>query len=365
LTHPHLDKEMSLTRTALVAAIVFSTVAFGAEAPDAPKAAKPAFHTAFNGLLQVWLQGASDPAALSLRLRRSELKFSGGFTAFEPASFTVMVDPSKGLSLKASTDPATGDLAAVSVNQASRMLQDAFITMNLGPVSIDAGQFKLPLSMEGMGSSAKLVNVERTLFGSDRGRGGTYGDVRDLGVMARGKAAGQVEYWAGLFNGLADAQGAIDPNLDKAAVARVAWHLPWVEGLQLGSSGGVDLAPAAGATRRFRLGGEVKYTHAGLLLVGELMWGSDPGAHRLGAYARVGYMVLPKLQLAAGVDSWDPDVDRETNATDGLERDYTLTATWLFLDHDAQLQFTGTVKTLPLVDPRVRVVGQLNLQAHW
>jgi len=356
-----------LIRTSLAAVVVFSTLAFGAEpaAPPAAEATAPAFHTQFDGLLQVWLQAASDPAAVSPRLRRAELKLSGGFTAFERAHFTVMIDAAKGLALSTTTDTATGDLATASVNQASRMLQDAFVSMEVTKaLTIDVGQFKLPLGLEGLGSSAKLVNVERALFGSDRARGGKYADVRDLGVMARGKA-GQVEYWVGLFDGLADAQNSLDPDLDKAASARVAWHLPWVEGLQLGTSGGVDLAPAAGVARRFRWGGDAQYTHAGLLLMAEVMWGSDPGVHRLGYYGRAGYMVLPRLQVVAGVDSWDPDVDHETNTTDGLERDYTVTATWLFDEHDVELQFTGLVKTFPQVTAPVRLVGLLNLQAHW
>ena len=90
-----------------------------------------------------------------------------------------MVDPAKALTIINSTSGRRDD------NIVTGIVQDVFLTLTLNKhLNLNAGQFKVPLSLEGLESSAAL-DTERALFISDRARGGAYGDIRNI-VMAFG-----------------------------------------------------------------------------------------------------------------------------------------------------------------------------------
>jgi hypothetical protein len=117
------------------------------------------------------------------------LKFAGN--ASRTIAWAIMVDPAKALAVNSSlSNPVEVPLPSPS-HQVVKILQDAFITFDYHPrLAVTVGQFKVPLSREGLQSSAEL-DTERALFITDRRRGGTYGDVRDVGVMASGSLTNQ------------------------------------------------------------------------------------------------------------------------------------------------------------------------------
>jgi hypothetical protein len=186
----------------------------------------------FDGLLQGWYAAGNGGFHDTFRLRRSELKFSGEITP--QVKWGVMLDLAKGLSVNNSYTTINGTkvLSDTSVNQASRILQDLYITLDyIKNVHVDVGQFKIPLSLEGLQSSATLETVERTMFIADRARGGSYGDVRDFGVMIRGPIGKQVDYQLGLFNGSSENQNDVDKNDQKAVIGRLVVRPPFIKGL--------------------------------------------------------------------------------------------------------------------------------------
>src|SRR6185436_17843336 len=100
------------------------------------------------------------------------------------------------------------------------------ISVPLPRVQIDAGQQRVPLGLEGTTSAANLETVERALMESSKGRGASFGDVRDLGVQARG-AFHALDYRAGVFNGSGETMNDADKNVDKAAAAMFGWRVPF------------------------------------------------------------------------------------------------------------------------------------------
>ena len=185
---------MAASATAPTAAASTATVeaapapaAAAAPAPKAPTVESGTGTIKLNGLLQGWFMAGNEGVRDTFRIRRTELKFTGIITP--NFKWTVMVDPSKALAVNNTYTTADGRqiIKDTSINQAGRILQDAFITYTANSnVNLNVGQFKVPLSLEGLQSSAALETVERALFITDRARGGAYGDVRDLGVMAHG-----------------------------------------------------------------------------------------------------------------------------------------------------------------------------------
>ena len=102
----------------------------------------------FNGLLQTWFLAGNGGLTDTFRIRRAELKFTGEISPH--FKWTVMIDPAKSLSLNNAFTTVSGTtvLKDTSVNQASRILQDAFITLSyFKRANINAGQFKVPLSL--------------------------------------------------------------------------------------------------------------------------------------------------------------------------------------------------------------------------
>ena len=125
----------------------------------------------------------------------------------------------------------------VGVNQSSRLLQDAFITLDYSKrLKLDIGQFKLPLGLESLQSSSRLDTVERALMHSDRLRN-AFGNLRDVGVMARGPLGSQVDFQFGVFNGTGENQNDQDKNDQKGIAGRLIARPRFIKGLQVGVSG--------------------------------------------------------------------------------------------------------------------------------
>jgi phosphate-selective porin len=320
----------------------------------------------FDGLLQGWYASGNGGFSDSFRIRRTELKFTGEVTP--EIRWTIMIDPSKALSLNNTLTTINGTTVVrdTSVNQASRILQDAYITLSYYKrMNINVGQFKMPLSLEGLQSSAALDTVERTLFASDRARGGNLGDIRDLGIMAYGPLNSEVDYQVGFFNGGGENQNDVDKNDQKAVAGRLVIHPEFLKGLRIGGSGLWGNGQRADRPRRDRLGGEFLFVRRGVTLKSELMTGKDGDLHRRGYYGHFGYRFKPRVEGIFRFDTWDPDTRREFNAGNVTERDYITGFNYYLKENQVKLQLNYLRKTFAdhIAPPRNLVL--VNLQTSW
>lgn len=231
------------------------------EAPPERPVTHRAVSFGLGGLVQGWYVAGDHGQRDTFRVRRTELYFSGQIT--EKGRWLIMVDPAKALSLEQSfTSLGEAPAAAgVTVNQASRILQNAQVTFDYIPrMQVTIGQFKVPLSREGLESSGRLDTIERALFASDRARGGAYGDVRDIGLMVNGLLGPRVDYHLGVFNGVVESQNDVDRD----------------EFRRLGNGRGER-------PRRDRIGGEVQLVKGPFTVRSELMAGWDGAVSRRGS----------------------------------------------------------------------------------
>src|SRR5262249_46628758 len=218
-------------------------------------------------------------------------------------------------------------LGDVSIDQKSRILQDAAITYLVNrKLQIDVGQQIVPMSYEGTIPSAKVETIERTLFISERSRAVGLGDVRDIGVAANG-VFNMVEYHVGVFNEMGDDAGTTDLNDQKAVVARIAIKPPWVPGFQFGGTGGHEGGPPA--QHRERGAGEILYSMPQFMVRAEVMQARDGLLHRLGWYGLSAYRPTPRLQFSARFDSWDRDRTGESSVNNALERQIVGAASYI------------------------------------
>jgi hypothetical protein len=335
-----------------------------AAAPAAAEPLAPPRYT-FSGLLQAWY-ASGDQQIDSFRIRRAELKMVVEVTP--KAKATVMIDPSKALSVNNTFVTLDGRRVVLdsSVNQASRVLQDAFLTLNyIDGVQIDVGQLKVPLSYEGLMSSARLDTVERTLFATDRLRGGSLADVRDVGIVARGKLGAHFDWNVGLFNGSGEGQNDVDKNEAKAVAARLVLRVPGVAGLQFGASAADGETAGPGEPRRDRLGADVHWAHGPWTARAELMTGKDGALERRGGYAHLGYRIDPRFEVVARADSFDPDTARDSTVESVRERDLIAGVNVLLADHRVKAQVEYLRKEFAGDRVPARNVVLVNLQTSW
>ena len=265
-----------------------------------------------GGLLQGWYvfdQDANDRS----RIRRTELKFSGDIMSNERLKYTVMIDP----------------VQVQEDNTRRSILQDAFFTIDHQPFlphhKIDLGQYKLPLTEEGLRSSAKLDTAERAFISR------TFGDQRDIGAMLTGDWP-YVTYQVGVFNGSGQNQADANDQKDYAgrAVLRPLKDIELFKGFEVGMSG--YHRPAHGATfAKKRLGYEARYEYKNFSLKGEYMRGQGTASSNAttenatlsnGWYGQVGYYFCPKLQGVLKYEGYDPNEqvsdNKVTETTVGL-----------------------------------------------
>ncbi|MDB4907041.1 MAG: hypothetical protein JWO05_1825 [Gemmatimonadetes bacterium] len=310
-----------------------------------------------SAMLQLWAIGGDAGYRNSYRVRRAEIKVVGDLG--RKAKAIVMLDVAKALSLNTGAAPVQP-----SVAQSSRVLQDALISVPFGTLQLDAGQQKLFLGLEGMTSSGSLETVERALMFSDRARGGSFGDVRDVGVALRGKWT-LAEFQVGAFDGSGEAQNDVDKNVGKSLVARVAVRPSFVKGLQVGASGASAGAGSLDNPVRDRAGAELRFSTGRVLLVAEAMHGQDDITTRFGAYALASVGIAPTVKLQARLDSWDPDTHREAAAADVTQRDALVGASWLPAGTRLKLQLAAVHKTFTRNITKSRSQVLLNMQAAW
>jgi phosphate-selective porin len=320
----------------------------------------------FNGLFQAWYAGGNRGFNDTFRIRRAELKFTGDL--LPKVRWTVMLDLAKALSLNTTSSSIGGTsvIRDVSVNQSSRILQEAFVTLSyFKRANVNIGQFKLPVSQEALQSSSALDTIERALFLTDRARGGALGDVRDFGVMAFGPLNKQVDYQIGVFNGSGETPNDVDRSDQKALAGRLVFRPDFIKGLQVGGSGVWGNGQRSTNPRRDRLGAELVYERQRLKFKTELMTGVDGEIHRRGYYAHFGYRFLPKLEGIFRFDMFDPDIRRETNSANVTERDFIAGINYYFKDNNFKLQVNYLRKTFSNNIVESRNQFMVNLQTAW
>jgi Phosphate-selective porin O and P len=312
----------------------------------------------FSGLVQAWYQSGTEADVGTFRLRRAEMKFSG---ELDPrVEWVVNVDPAKALKIN-NTYATVGETTVVSdgkVSQSSLMLQDAYMGFQFGHLKLTAGQFKLPLSLEGsVQSSAKIETVERAMFINN----GKYGLVRDLGAMVSG-SAGPVGFQIGAFNGLGEHQNSVDADAEKPIVGRVV--VTPSSQLQFGLSTAVGGALSEDALTRDRLGVEGKFVGGPLTVRAEWMQGRDGLTTREGYYALGAYRIAPSLEVAARFDVWDANTALESSAPDARRRDLVASLSYFLAGQNAKLQSSLIRREHGLDLPAENLI-QVNFQTSW
>ncbi|HEY8560114.1 MAG TPA: porin [Pyrinomonadaceae bacterium] len=320
----------------------------------------------FTGMIQSWYAGGNEGFNDTFRFRRVELRLTGDL--LPKVRWSVMFDLAKTLALNTSSRSVGGNplISDVSVNQSSRVLQEAYVTFShFKRANLQVGQFKLPVGQEALQSSSALDTIERALFMTDRARGGALGDVRDFGVMMFGPLNKQVDYQIGVFNGSGETQNDVDRSDQKAIAGRMVYRPEFIKGLQVGGSGVWGNGNRLNNPRRDRLGAELVYDRQKYKFKTELMTGVDGDIHRRGYYAHFGYRFLPKLEGIFRFDMFDPDIRRETNPANVTERDYIAGVNYYFRENNLKLQFNYLRKTFRSSIQPSRNQFVVNLQTAW
>jgi Phosphate-selective porin O and P len=272
-----------------------------------------------GALLQFWAQYAHQGGTedlLLLRLRRAELKIKGELVP-ERVAYGLMIDAAKYPKFRAVdvTDEATGTTLEVTQPDGSdqSMLQDFNITFLTDYVDVSVGQFKIPVSLEGVSSSAKLLFPER----SDVSR--AFGDKRDIGIKLEKKLGDFVYYYAGIFNGT----GLNAPEVDTDKNGGLRFEVYPIKPLTLGAVVFATLGARNGQTTD-RVEADVRFDDAGWMVQAEYIrgWnGAGAGTARVqghGFALGAGY-TLGSFQPVLRGGLLDPDVQVENNAVTRLE----------------------------------------------
>ena len=205
-------------------------------------------------------------------------------------------------------------------------LIDAFTSYKLADYfRVQAGQFKIPFSLENLTSDALLEFIDRSqaveaLAGRSKDVIGNQ-QGRDIGIQVAGNFAKVndlylFDYSFGVFNG-AGYDVTTDNNNHKDISGRLGIHP--IKNLDFGGSiyEGEDIATGKTVTQaRNRYGFDGRYVLGPLSLTAEYVHGTDAAVKKDGWYAQAGYFVIPQIQLVAKYDTYDPNklvtTDRST-----------------------------------------------------
>lgn len=248
-----------------------------------------------GGLIQLWdeYQAKANPGGSrqyynSFLIQRIEIKFSGRVN--DKIAYGVMVDFARSISNSSRE-------GRVSV------LQDAHIDLSYLPEArLTVGQFKYPLTHEGLVSSGKLDFVERSEITR------IFGDKRDIGIQIGGEFQ-HLDYAVSLVNG--NSQNEIDQNSDKDVVGRIV--LKPVKGISFGGSGYLGRTGANGETPYDRAAAEFMYEGSGLKFASEFLWAREgkfgPLSDMKGFYATSLYQIEPPTQVGVRYEYADRNLE--------------------------------------------------------
>ena len=262
--------------------------------------------------------------ANTFRIRRAELSVKGEIIP-RTFGFGVMIDPARvndgqamSITIK---DDAGKNVGTGSVPTSSNfaILQDVYLTWLNDYAEVTLGQFKIPVSWEGVLSSSKLVFPERALVSKQ------FGDKRDIGLKVQKKFK-YFMYWAGVYNG--SGQNQIDTNMAKDLTLRVEGYP--IEGLMVG---GVVYSPVGdfndkANSWRVRYEADLRFERWGFLLQAEYINSQDRKAGGKmyfgnGYYVMVGYKVLDQLTFAVRFGQLNGDTTHVLKTTDSAYVPFT------------------------------------------
>jgi hypothetical protein len=284
----------------------------------------------------------------------------------------VMFDPARLLDLKSTpvnntTTAADGTMTTSSVNTlgtapaygrssiltgaSTSVLQDVQLTYMTDYADVSIGQFKVPLSLEGANSAAKLFFPERSLVSR------AFGDRRDLGFKIEKKFE-YFGYLAGVYNG--QGQNNLDSNDQKDLALRLEAYP--IKDVTLAVVGYTSVGDRDLPGTKDRIEGDLKVEKSNFLLQAEAIRGWDRtgavGATKKiegqGFYVLAGYTFFDALQPVVRIGSVDPEVgvdegplkyvagNAKTEAPNDEVTAYEFGVNYYLKKHDAKLQLSGS-----------------------
>lgn len=252
-----------------------------------------------HGLIQIYFV-SSDETTDQFKLRRGELSFKGSLT--EDVSFFVMFDPSKNLA----EDKKVSGTTVRQVKKDASVLQDLGLTLKVLNQKVVVGQFKRPMSLEGLQSSGVLELLERATVVQ------VLGDKRDVGAMVQGDVtAFKMQYMVALYNG--EGSNSPETNEKKDVAAMVIWK-PLNQTQVYGSVYEGTQGATNAAQDRLGVGGRTQW---GPVLVRlEYLTAKDGAVEKDGWYVLGSYSfadqelkLLKPLRVSARYEEWDANKD--------------------------------------------------------
>ncbi len=301
-------------------------------------------------LAQAWILADvvdGNTALSTLRLRRAEMSVKGEILP-KRVGYQIMFDPAKvrepAKVVVAGPPDAMGNPTTVTVNSpttAISALQDFYITFLSKNADVSIGQFKIPVSWEGLNSSAKILMPERALVST------LYGDKRDLGIRIA-KQFDKFGYHAGIYNG----QGLnnLDTNNQKDGALRLEVYP--VKGMTIAGVAYDSLGYRTRAGTKDRWEGDFRYETGPFLVQAEFIEARDvkkdkaDATKERGFYAAVAYTIKnpslhgdlqPVVRFGYVDNDTTKDLDPVADKDDELWH-YELGANYYLKGHEMKLQ---------------------------
>jgi hypothetical protein len=317
LRSPHSPMHMSRAALALFLAVFFAGAPVLAAQDSTHAVVLPPFD--LHGFVDLYYRAGDPTNKDGFRVRKADVKLSGSVS--KHMKWRVSFDGAKSLGVTSTVGTRTDSsaVAAVSVDQKTRILQDAAVTYIVSPtMNVDVGQQVLPYGLEGSEGLPQVETIERTNFAADKSRAVNLGDTRDIGASVNGRALRQLEYHLGVYNETGDDQGSTDPNDQKAFIGRIVLHPSLVPNFEIGGTGAYE--GGSPVQHRERGGTEAQYKTRLFTLRGETMAARDGLLHRFGWYGLGALRPNNRIELVARYDSWDHDRTHESVQSDAYER---------------------------------------------
>jgi hypothetical protein len=317
-------------------------------APDRLSVGKSGGFFQPSALIQLWGQVShtdTQKTSTGFRVRRVELRAKGDilpkqlryFISFDLAKTVGFTSGTSNLSVTAPDGSVAGTVAVpTQAPGADRSpLQDVTITYNSDYADVAAGQFKIPIGLESLQSSSRLLFPERNKVDRE------YGDRRDLGIKIEKKLADVFYYYAGIFNG--SGQNTADNDRAKDLGLRLETYP--ITGLTIGGAAYGTVGAGPKDTVRQRVEGDLRLDMADLIVQGSYIhaW-TGPDARRLegqGVYGAVGYTIAQQLQPVVRVGYLDintgDDMAPRTEAESGAQRQLEIALNYLVQSFDAKI----------------------------
>jgi hypothetical protein len=290
----------------------------------------------------------------TFRLRRAEISANGELIP-KFMKYRVMFDPARVRdTLNRTTAAAPGGTGTVVVSTPASSLsplQDFYITFQSEYADVSLGQFKIPVSWEGVNSSSKLLLPERAFTST------VFGDKRDLGIRVE-KTFEKFGYMAGVFNGAG--QNNFDNNVQKDLALRLEVYP--IKGMTIAgvTYDSVGYRKRAGTKDRWEA--DFRYETGPFLVQAEYIRAQDITASGAtacknvvgkctgqGAYGALAYTIKDlgtgnwkgNLQPVVRVGFYDPDVDNEVDAMNLAENsrvDYEVGLNYYLRNNEVKIQ---------------------------